>query len=74
MYPESECSGAIRVVQIMSFVHDCRSLNVYSGVKGYPELQCLSIASQTPTLESIVMSPDFFDYQVKSLRLPFFNA
>ena len=46
----------------------CRSLNVYSGVKGYPELQCLSIASQTTTLESIVISPDYFTYQVSRAK------
>lgn len=41
-----------------------RSLNVYSGVKGSPELQCLSLASTPPSnLESIVVSPEYFGYQ-----------
>ena len=43
----------------------CRSLNVYSGVKNYPELLCLSVRSSGSTyLQAISVSPEYFDYQV----------
>lgn len=52
-----------------------RSLNVYSGVKGYPELQCLSITSTAAStaLESIVISPEYYGFQVTPSQLTITN-
>ena len=59
-------SSAISLYLMFAFPAMHRSLNVYSGVKGYPELQCLSITSVLGSLESINMSPGYYGYQVPS--------
>ena len=47
------------------FEEMCRSLNVYSGVKNYPELLCLAVRSSgSMYLQAIGVSPEYFHYQV----------